>query len=1693
LGITETTPTNGASSLSDLLLLRNEGTNASIIFISDSPGAPLIPPRPNPLLVAEAGSLQFLGDLVQNNGTNSTANITLLDDSSNSSDTIIVRLVTPIPPGYKTAIVTNNFGQATLTESEESAGIAIKCIIPNALWVNELDWGITETTVSNGVSSLSDLVLLRNEGSNAAVILISDAAGPLTPPRPNPLLVAENGLEQFQAELLILNGTNTTAIITVQDDSANSSDTLTVQVVPRIPTTFNYAVVSNNFGTATMSENDELAGVAIKCVIPNAQWVTELDWGITETTVSNGVSSLSDLLLLRNEGPNAAVILMSDVAGPLTPPRPNPLLVAENGLEQFQAELLILGGTNATAILTVQDDSATSSDTLTVQVVPRIPPTFNYAVVSNNFGTATISENDELAGVAIKCVIPNAQWVTELDWGLTETTVSNGVSSLSDLLLLRNEGPNAAVILISDGAGPLTPPRPNPLLVAENGLEQFQAELLILGGTNATAILTVQDDSAASSDTLTVQVVPRIPPTFNYAVVSNNFGIATITENDELAGVAIKCVIPNAQWVNELDWGLTETTVTNGVSSLSDLLLLRNEGPNAVVIFISDGGVGGLAPPRPNPLLVVETGLEQFQAELLILGGTNATAVITVQDDSATSSDTVTVQVVPRIPTTFNYAVVTNNFGSATITENDELAGVAIKCVIPNAQWVKELDWGITETTVTNGVSSLSDLLLLRNEGPNAVVIFISDGGTGTLIPPRPNPLLVVETGLEQFLGELLILGGTNTTAIITVQEDSFNSSDKVTVQVVPRIPPIFNYAVVTNNFGSASITENDELAGVAIKCVIPNAQWVNELDWGITETTPTNGVTSISDLLLLRNEGPNAAVILTSDSAGASLIASRPNLLLVPETGVEQFLAELLILNGTNATAIITVQDDSATSSDTLTVRVVPRIPTTYNYAVVTNNFGTATITESDELAGVAIKCVIPNAQWVNELDWGITETTPTNGVSSLSDLLLLRNEGPNAVLIFISDGAGPLTPPRPNALLVAESSRLQFAAELLVLNGTNATALITLLDDNANSSDTVTVQVVPRIPTIFNYAVVSNNFGTATITENDELAGVAIKCVIPNAQWAKEFDWGITETTPTNGASSLSDLLLLRNEGPNAAVIYISDGAGPLTPPRPNALLVAESSKLQFTAELLIFNGTNSTAIITVLDDSTNSSDTVTVQVVPRIPTIFKVADVPTNGTPGSVTLTESEEAAGNAIKCFIRNAQWVKETDWAVIESTNYLTTYSDLLLLRNEGPDAVVILISDCENCPAVTPPRPNPLLVGNAPTLQFQSELLILGGTNATASITLLDDSANSSDTLIVQVVPRIPPVFKVADVPTNGTPVAGMLTQTEEDAGIALKCIIRNAQWVNELDWAFLETTTFTNISDLLLLRNEGPDAAVIFYSDSENGRPLVPPRPNPLLVAETGTSQFLAELLILGGTNTTANITVQNDVDPSTGFSDILMVQVVPRIPPTYKPTDVPTDGTPITGTLTQSEEDAGTALKCIIRNAQWAQEMDWLILENAATNSDLLLLRNEGPDAAIILISDSENGSSLIPPRPNYTQLVESNNLAFLADLLFINGTNRTVKITLQNDNDPTPGFSDTLVIQVVPQVVPVPPVITVARTVTNTLTLSWTGGGILQSADSLIPPVFWSNVVGAASPYTVVPAPGTPMRFYRVAMPY
>jgi hypothetical protein len=107
------------------------------------------------------------------------------------------------------------------------------------------------------------------------------------------------------------------------------------------------------------------------------------------------------------------------------------------------------------------------------------------------------------------------------------------------------------------------------------------------------------------------------------------------------------------------------------------------------------------------------------------------------------------------------------------------------------------------------------------------------------------------------------------------------------------------------------------------------------------------------------------------------------------------------------------------------------------------------------------------------------------------------------------------------------------------------------------------------------------------------------------------------------------------------------------------------------------------------------------------------------------------------------------------------------------------------------------------------------------------------------------------------------------------------------------------------------------------------------------------------------------------------------------------------------------------------------------------------------------------------------------------FLADLLLVGGTNRTVKITLQSDTEqPLPGgFSDILTVQVCPPIPVMSPAL--VRGPNNTLTVSWTGGGVLQCTPSLTPPLLnWADVAGATSPYTTTA--GGPMRFYRVVVP-
>jgi hypothetical protein len=59
-------------------------------------------------------------------------------------------------------------------------------------------------------------------------------------------------------------------------------------------------------------------------------------------------------------------------------------------------------------------------------------------------------------------------------------------------------------------------------------------------------------------------------------------------------------------------------------------------------------------------------------------------------------------------------------------------------------------------------------------------------------------------------------------------------------------------------------------------------------------------------------------------------------------------------------------------------------------------------------------------------------------------------------------------------------------------------------------------------------------------------------------------------------------------------------------------------------------------------------------------------------------------------------------------------------------------------------------------------------------------------------------------------------------------------------------------------------------------------------------------------------------------------------------------------------------------------------------------------------------------------------------------------------------------------------------------VQRNPDGTITLAWTGGGVLQVATSLTSPIQWQPVPTATSPYTFTPTPGVPMTFGRVVVP-
>src|SRR5262249_57811351 len=112
----------------------------------------------------------------------------------------------------------------------------------------------------------------------------------------------------------------------------------------------------------------------------------------------------------------------------------------------------------------------------------------------------------------------------------------------------------------------------------------------------------------------------------------------------------------------------------------------------------------------------------------------------------------------------------------------------------------------------------------------------------------------------------------------------------------------------------------------------------------------------------------------------------------------------------------------------------------------------------------------------------------------------------------------------------------------------------------------------------------------------------------------------------------------------------------------------------------------------------------------------------------------------------------------------------------------------------------------------------------------------------------------------------------------------------------------------------------------------AEDGPPLVPPRPNPMLVPESGTTPFLADLLLANGVSKTVTMTVTSDGDPTplNGISDTLTVQVCPPIPPIVNVAVVPPDCTQVKATLTETQEGQGGARKCVGRDAQWVRGLD-------------------------------------------------------------------------------------------------------------------------------------------------------------------
>src|SRR4030095_15866341 len=114
---------------------------------------------------------------------------------------------------------------------------------------------------------------------------------------------------------------------------------------------------------------------------------------------------------------------------------------------------------------------------------------------------------------------------------------------------------------------------------------------------------------------------------------------------------------------------------------------------------------------------------------------------------------------------------------------------------------------------------------------------------------------------------------------------------------------------------------------------------------------------------------------------------------------------------------------------------------------------------------------------------------------------------------------------------------------------------------------------------------------------------------------------------------------------------------------------------------------------------------------------------------------------------------------------------------------------------------------------------------------------------------------------------------------------------------------------------------------------------------------------------------------------------------------------------------TLTEVQENAGRFLKCVIRNAKWEREEDWVLIEpttaatvaGAPAISDLFFLRNDGPAAVVVLFSDAGGGPPLVPPRPNFTTLFSTGlPMPFWANVLLVGGSHRPVRITVHSGGD-------------------------------------------------------------------------------------